>query len=86
MKMGRHSWWMMTGCAVMMIGVFVLPLLGVKLGGVLPMLLALACPLSMVLMMGAMRGGHDHSGHCVAGGADVRQPSCHGGNGPARVA
>ncbi len=63
MKKHGHSWWMMAGCCVMMVGVFVLPALGVKLGGVLPILLVLACPISMVLMMGSMGKGHYHSEH-----------------------
>ena len=63
MKMGRHSWLMMMGCAVPLVGIILLPLLGVKLGGVLPLLLILACPLSMIFMMGSMGKGHDHSEH-----------------------
>lgn len=75
--MGKHSWLMMAGCGVMLVGVFVLPLLGVRLGGVLPFLLALACPLSMVLMMGSMGRGHDHSGHAAPEREDVHQSQCH---------
>jgi hypothetical protein len=73
MKMGKHSLLMMAGCGVMLVGVFVLPLLGVRLGGVLPFLFALACPLSMVLMMGAMGKGHNHSEQ-----EDAPQGQCHG--------
>jgi hypothetical protein len=71
MKMGKHSLLMMAGCGVMLVGVFVLPLLGIKLGGVLPILFALACPLSMVFMMGAMGKGHNHSGHSDSERADA---------------
>jgi hypothetical protein len=78
MKMGKHSWLMMAGCGVMLVGVFLLPLLGVRLGGVLPFLLALACPLSMVLMMGSMGRGHDHSGRAAPERVDVHQNQCHG--------
>ena len=63
MKMGKHGLLMMAGCGVMLVGVFLLPLLGVRLGGVLLILFALACPLGMVLMMGSMGGMHGHSGH-----------------------
>ena len=78
MKMGKHSLLMMAGCGIMLVGVFILPMLGIKLGGVLPVLLALACPLSMLLMMGSMGRGHDHSGHDSTGRADAPQASCHG--------
>jgi hypothetical protein len=61
MKMGKHTLLMMAGCVVMLVGVFLLPRLGVRLGGVLPVLFALACPVSMVLMMGEMSKGHNHS-------------------------
>ncbi|HEY9594569.1 MAG TPA: DUF2933 domain-containing protein [Spirochaetia bacterium] len=61
MKMGKHSWWMMLGCALPIIGIVLLPLFGVKLGGAFQVLLLLACPLSMVFMMMGM--GHDHSRH-----------------------
>ena len=77
MKMGKHSWLMMAGCGVMLVGVFVLPLLGVRPGGVLPFLLALACPLSMVFMMGAMGKSHGHSGGTARNGADVHDGQCH---------
>ncbi len=63
MKMGKHGLLMMAGCGVMLVGVFLLPLLGVRLGGVLPILFALACPIGMVFMMRSMGGAHDHSGH-----------------------
>jgi hypothetical protein len=60
MKMKKHSLLMMAGCGVMLVGLVLLPLFGVKLSGVLPLLFALACPLSMVFMMGAMGKGHEH--------------------------
>jgi hypothetical protein len=82
MKMGKHSWLMMAGCGVMLIGVFVLPMLGVRLGGVLPILLALACPLSMVLMMGSMGGRHDHSGNTTSNREDDHQGQCQGETAP----
>lgn len=82
MKMGRHSWLMMAGCGIMLVGVFILPLLGVRLGGVFPLLLALACPLSMVLMMGSMGMGHNHSGHAGSGREDDEQAPCHGNAAP----
>jgi hypothetical protein len=63
MKMGKMSWTMMIGCGLMLVGVLLLPALGVKIGGVLPYLLVLACPLSHLLMMKFMGKGHDHSGH-----------------------
>jgi hypothetical protein len=80
MKMGKHGLLMMAGCGVMLVGVFLLPLLGVRLGGVLPILFALACPLGMVLMMGSMGGIHGHSGH---GRDDHDQDApCHGEKAP----
>lgn len=82
MKMGKHSLLMMAGCGVMLIGVFILPLLGIKLGGALPVLLALACPLSMVLMMGSMGRGHDHSGHASSDREDDQRAPCHGETAP----
>jgi hypothetical protein len=63
MKMGKHSWLMMIGCAIPIVGIVLLPLFGVKLGGILPLLFLMVCPLSMVFMMGAMGKGHNHSGH-----------------------
>ena len=63
MKMGKMSWIMMAGCALMLIGVFLLPALGVKLGGVVPLLIVLMCPLSHLLMMGMMSKSHDHEEH-----------------------
>jgi hypothetical protein len=77
MKMGKHFLLMIAGCGVMLVGVFVLPLLGVKLGAVLPILFALACPLSMVFMMGAMGKGHNHSEK-----EDAPQGQCHGETAP----
>lgn len=76
MKMGKHSWLMMAGCGIMLVDVFILPLLGVRLGGIFPVLLALACPLSMVLMMGSMGMGRNHSGR--ADRQDDQQAPCHG--------
>ena len=70
MRIGKHSLLMMAGCGLMVVGIVVLPLLGVTLGGVLPLLFILACPLSMVLMMGSMSKGHDHSGHRAEGSAE----------------
>jgi hypothetical protein len=78
MKMGKHSWLMMAGCGVMLVGVFILPMLGVRLRGVLPILLALACPLSMVFMMGSMGKGHDHFGRSAAGHGEGDQEEAHG--------
>jgi hypothetical protein len=78
MKMGKHSWLMMAGCGIMLVGVFILPLLGVRLGGVFPLLLALACPLSMVFMMGSMGMSHNHSGRSASGREDDQQAPCHG--------
>jgi hypothetical protein len=63
MKMGKMSWVMMAGCGAMLLAVFLLPALGVRLGGVLPVLMVLLCPLSHLLMMGAMGKGHDHGEH-----------------------
>jgi hypothetical protein len=82
MKMGKHSWLMMAGCGIMLVGVFILPLLGVRLGGIFPVLLALACPLSMVLMMGSMGMGHNHSDRGASGREDDQQASCHGETAP----
>jgi hypothetical protein len=65
MKMGKMSGMMMVGCGLMLVAVILLPVLGVKLGGVLPFLFVLACPLSHVLMMAFMGKGHDHSGHGI---------------------
>jgi hypothetical protein len=70
MKLGKHSLLMIAGCGVMLVGVVILPLLGVRLSGVLPLLFVLACPLSMVLMMGSMGGRHDHAGHAEGGQED----------------
>ncbi len=72
---------MMAGCGVMVVGVLVLPLLGIKLGGAGSILLALACPLSMVFMMGFMGKGHDHSG-AGSGREDDQSASCHGETAP----
>jgi hypothetical protein len=77
MKLGKHSLLMMAGCGLMVVGIVVLPLLGVKLGGVLPLLFVLACPLSMVLMMGSMSKGHDHSGHGAEGSEEGHGAHCH---------
>ncbi len=77
MKMGKHSLLMMAGCAVALVGVFLLPALGVKLGGVLPLLLVLACPLSMMFMMGSMGRNHDHAGHGAHDPEEADGASCH---------
>jgi hypothetical protein len=82
MKMGKHSWLIMAGCGIMLVGVFILPMLGVRLGGVFPLLLALACPLSMVLMMGSMGKSHNHSGHADSGREDDVQAPSHGDTAP----
>ncbi len=74
MKMGKHSWLMMVGCAIPIVGIILLPLLGVKIGGVLPLLLILACPLSMMFMMGSGKG-HAHSGH--GGNSTEEESRCH---------
>jgi hypothetical protein len=85
MKTGKHSLLMMAGCGAMLAGVFLLPLLGVKLGGVLPLLFALACPLSMVFMMGAMGKSHDHSRQGSADRAENGGAACHGKTAPRAV-
>jgi len=77
MKMGKHSWLMMVGCVVPLAGIILLPALGVKLGGVLPLLFILACPLSMIFMMGSIGGGHDHSGHGGHGSEEDQESHCH---------
>jgi hypothetical protein len=76
MKMEKHSWLMMAGCGVMLVGVFILPMLGIRLGGVPRVLFALACPLSMIFMMGSMGGGHDHSGRSRSNGENDHQGHC----------
>jgi hypothetical protein len=77
MKMGKHTLLMMGGCVVMLVGLFLLPRLGVRLGGVLPFLFALACPVSMVLMMGVMGKGHDHSQRGSGTTGENAGASCH---------
>lgn len=79
MKLNKHSLLMMAGCGLMVVGIVILPLLGVKLGGILPYLFVLACPLSMVFMMGGK--GHDHTGH-GAQGEEEGHGSCHGETAP----
>ncbi len=74
MKMGKTSWIMMAGCGVMLLAVFLLPALGVRLGGVLPLLMVLLCPLSHLLMMGVMGKGHDYGEHRRA---DARGRAAH---------
>jgi hypothetical protein len=76
MRMAKHSWLMMAGCGMMLVGVFILPLLGVRLGGALPVLFALACPLSMLFMMGFM--GHNHASHASTRQEDDQGVPCHG--------
>jgi hypothetical protein len=41
----------------------------------LPVLLVLACPLSMLFMMGRMRGGEQTNGHCAACGPQEERAS-----------
>ncbi len=56
----KHMFWMILCCAVPLVGIAILPLLGVSLkGGIVPLLLVLVCPLSHLLMMRGMRE-HDH--------------------------
>jgi len=81
MKFNKHTVLMMAGCGLMLVGIVVLPALGVKLGGILPYLFVLACPLSMVFMMGSMGKGHDHSGH----GDEEGHGACHGETAPRAV-
>ncbi len=57
MKMGKMTWLMMAGCAVMLAALFILPRLGVRLGA-FSVFLVLLCPLSHVLMMAFMGKGH----------------------------
>ena len=85
MKLGKHSLLMMAGCGLMVVGIVVLPLLGVKLSGVLPFLFVLACPLSMVLMMGSMSKGHDHSGRRAEGSEEGHGARCHEETAPRAV-
>ena len=75
--MGKHTLLMMVGCGVMLVGLFILPRLGLQLGGVLPLLFALACPASMVLMMVGMGKGHDHSQHGASDPKATSEASCH---------
>ena len=49
MKFNRS--WLMVLCVIGMGGVFILPVLGIPLGGIGSLLLILLCPLSHVLMM-----------------------------------
>jgi Protein of unknown function (DUF2933) len=57
MKLNRS--WLMLLCLVGMGAVFILPALGISLGA---FLLILLCPLSHLLMMQGMRGGHEGHG------------------------
>ena len=77
MKMGKHGLLMMAGCGVMLVGLFLLPAFGVRLGGALPILFALACPLSMVFMIGSMNGKHGHEGHGGSDREDDHSAPCH---------
>ena len=87
MKMGKHSLLMMAGCGLMVVGLLVLPALGVKLGGVQPLLFILACPLSMMFMMGSMGKGHDHSGHGThdEDGEEAHGADCHPASSPSEA-
>ena len=81
MKFNKHTALMMAGCGLMLVGIVILPFLGMKLGGILPYLFVLACPLSMVFMMGGMGKAHNHSGHGSEGDEEVHG-SCHGETAP----
>ena len=77
MKMAKHSLLMIAGCGVMLVGLFLLPALGVRLGGLLPIIFALACPLSMVFMMKSMGGAHNHGGYAQGDQEDDRGAHYH---------
>ena len=64
----RHSWLMLIGCALPLLMIFVLPLLGIRQGWVVP--IALAAMLLCHLMTGAVasRGAKGH-GEAATGDA-----------------
>jgi hypothetical protein len=63
MTKGKMLWIMLAGCAAVVAGVFLLPLVGIRLGTSLSTLLVLLCPLSHIVMMAFMGHGHQEHGH-----------------------
>ena len=53
----NHHWVMVLGCLIPLAALFILPAIGVDLGGGLRVFLIVLCPLSHLFMM---RGMHDH--------------------------
>jgi hypothetical protein len=67
------NWKVLLGLAA--VAVLVSVLAPQLLWSALPVLLVLACPLSMLFMMGRMRSGEQTNGHCAAGGPPEGQAS-----------
>ena len=61
MKLNRS--WLMALCVVGLGAVFILPSLGISIGGALTFLLILLCPLSHFFMMRGGHGGHGTHNH-----------------------
>lgn len=81
-----NSSWFMALCIVGMGAFFLLPTLGVSLGGLLSVGLILLCPLSHLLMMRGMHTGREsrhHGSGRVAGGVVGGEGATPGGGGAA---
>ena len=62
----KHSWLMVIGCSLPIVGVLLLPMFGVSWGTALLFLLVLACPLMHLF---GMHGGHHQTGPKEESGA-----------------
>lgn len=70
----KRSWLWVLGCAVPLVGLLILPGLGIGVGQVLLVLLVLLCPLMHFLGM--------HRGHQGHGGGGERSEGAPGGDRP----
>ena len=55
----NHHWVMVLGCLIPLAALFVLPAIGVDLGGGLWILLIVLCPISHLFMMRGMQDHHN---------------------------
>lgn len=63
----KHSWIMLVGCAVPLLMIFVLPLLGVRDGWVVPVALAAMLFCHLITANVAARGARNSHSHSTSG-------------------
>lgn len=59
--MGKHTFWMIIGCTVPLLLIFLLPLFGIR--GNYSFLIFIVAMFACHLLMPMHHGGHEHKGH-----------------------